>query len=39
MKERFKDRVVWIVGAGEPIGQALAAAFAAEGARLVLSGV
>ena len=39
MKERFKDRVVWIVGAGEPIGQALAAAFSAEGARLVLSGV
>ena len=40
MSERFTDRVVWIVNAGEPIAQAVAKAFAAEGAKkLVLSGV
>ncbi len=39
MNERFTDRVVWIVNAGEPVGQELAKAFAAEGAKLVLSGV
>ena len=40
MSERFTDRVVWIVNAGEPIAQAMAKAIVAEGAKkLVLSGV
>ena len=40
MSERFTDRVVWIVNAGEPIAQAMAKALVAEGAKkLVLSGV
>lgn len=34
---RFPDRVVWITGASSGIGAAAARAFAAEGARLVLS--
>lgn len=36
MKE-FKDKVIWITGASSGIGEALALAFASEGARLVLS--
>ena len=33
---KYKDKVVWITGASSGIGEGLAHAFAAEGARLVL---
>jgi len=35
---RFEDRTIWITGASSGIGEALAEAFAGEGARLILSG-
>ncbi len=34
---RFKDQVVWITGASSGIGEACVHAFAAEGARVILS--
>ena len=38
MAKRFQDNVVWITGGGTGIGKALAVEFAAEGAKLALSG-
>ena len=35
---RFKNQTVWVTGASSGIGEGLARAFAAEGARLILSG-
>ena len=35
---RFEGRTIWITGASSGIGEALATAFAAEGANLILSG-
>ena len=38
MKNTFNNQVVWITGASSGIGEALSYAFAAQGARLILSG-
>ena len=38
MKRRFVDQVVWITGGSSGIGRAVALAFAAEGARVAVSG-
>jgi len=35
---RFKDKVVWITGASSGIGEAVAKAFASDGAHIILSG-
>ncbi|QKJ32225.1 SDR family oxidoreductase [Mucilaginibacter mali] len=37
MKQAFKDKVVWITGASSGIGEALAYALSARGAKLILS--
>lgn len=38
MKQRFRDHVVWITGGGSGIGRTTALRFAAEGARVAVSG-
>jgi NADP-dependent 3-hydroxy acid dehydrogenase YdfG len=37
MRYDFNDKVVWITGASSGIGEALAYAFSARGAKLILS--
>ncbi|MEO7120057.1 MAG: SDR family oxidoreductase [Ginsengibacter sp.] len=37
MYNKFRDKIIWITGASSGIGEALAYAFSAEGAKLILS--